>query len=127
MKTACPCGLPAEYADCCGRHHAGEPAPDAERLMRSRYAAYVLGNEDYLLATWAQRTRPAALDLDAEPKPKWLGLDVKRHAQLDDDHAVVEFIARYKVGGRAQRMHETSRFLREGGRWYYEDGDISDQ
>lgn len=94
--------------------------------MRSRYAAYVLGNEDYLLATWAQRTRPAALDLDVEPKTKWLGLEVKRHAQIDDDHAVVEFVARYKIGGRAQRMHETSRFVREGGCWYYQDGDVSD-
>lgn len=94
--------------------------------MRSRYAAYVLGNEDYLLATWAPQTRPAALDLAAEPQPKWLGLDVKRHAPQDADHAVVEFVARYKIGGRAHRMHETSRFVREGGRWYYVDGEMRD-
>jgi len=94
--------------------------------MRSRYAAYVLRNEAYLLATWAPQTRPAALDLAAEPQPKWLGLEVKRHEQIDADHAFVEFVARYKVGGRAQRMHETSRFVREGGRWYYENGDVSD-
>ena len=123
---SCPCGLPAAYAQCCGRFHGGEPTPDAERLMRSRYAAYVLGKEDYLLATWAPQTRPATLDLAAEPKPKWLGLEVKRHEQSDADHAVVEFVARHKIGGRAHRMHETSRFVRDGGRWYYVDGEISD-
>lgn len=121
----CPCGLAAEYAQCCGRFHAGEAAPDAERLMRSRYAAYVLRREDYLLATWAPATRPAALDLDAEPAPKWLGLDVERHRMTGPDSAVVEFVARYKLGGRARRLHETSRFLRELGRWYYLDGELS--
>ncbi|MBS0554808.1 MAG: hypothetical protein JSS47_20145, partial [Proteobacteria bacterium] len=37
-----------------------------------------------------------------------------------------EFVARFRVGGRAQRLHETSRFVREDGRWYYVDGDIQD-
>jgi SEC-C motif-containing protein len=56
---------------------------------------------------------------------KWLGLDVKRHEQQDDDHAIVEFVARYKVNGRAQRLHEVSRFVREAGCWYYRDGELS--
>ena len=89
--------------------------------MRSRYSAYVLGLEDYLLATWHASTRPAALNLGAETKPKWLGLEVKAHA-AGDDSATVEFVARCRVGGRAQRMHELSRFVREDGRWYYVDG-----
>ena len=92
--------------------------------MRSRYSAYVVGNVAYLLATWHPDTRPAELDLDSEPKPKWLGLTVLRHELLDAEHAVVEFIARYKVHGRAQRMHETSRFTRVDGRWLYRDGKI---
>ncbi len=121
----CPCGLAADYAQCCSRYHGGEPAPDAERLMRSRYAAYVLKLADYLLATWAPATRPAGLELDAEPAPKWLGLQVKRHEIVAPDDALVEFVARYKVGGRALRLHETSRFVREHGRWYYVDGEIS--
>ena len=121
----CPCGLAADYARCCGRFHTGDAAPDAELLMRSRYAAYVLQREDYLLATWAPATRPAALELDAEPAPKWLGLDVKRHEMTGPDSALVEFVARYKVGGRAHRLHETSRFVRELGRWYYLDGEVS--
>ncbi len=91
--------------------------------MRSRYSAYVLGLEDYLLATWHASTRPGALNLAAEPQPKWLGLEVNAGTQTGDS-ATVEFVARCKLGGRAQRMHEISRFVREDGRWYYVDGMI---
>ena len=92
--------------------------------MRSRYTAYALLREDYLLATWHASTRPARLDLTAEAPSKWLGLEIKRHEQQDAEHAVVEFVARYKVAGRAHRLHEVSRFVREDGRWFYVDGDI---
>lgn len=92
--------------------------------MRSRYTAYVLGNEAYVLATWHDSTRPASLHLSEPPVPKWLGLEVLRHAPQDAGHAVVEFVARYKVNGRAFKMREASRFVKEGGRWFYLDGDI---
>ena len=92
--------------------------------MRSRYSAYVLGLEPYLLATWHASTRPTALDLDKETSPRWLGLDIKRHQATGPDSAVVEFVARYKTGGRAHRQHEVSRFVREEGRWYYVDGEF---
>lgn len=94
--------------------------------MRSRYSAYTLHLEPYLLATWHSSTRPATLDLDTEPQPKWISLQVKRHHQTDETHAEVEFIARYKVGGRAYRLHEISRFVNEEGQWYYVDGDIKE-
>jgi len=97
-------------------------APDAESLMRSRYTAFVCERADYLQATWHASTRPATLDFDAGAK--WLGLDVRRYATTDADHAVVEFVARYRVAGRAVRLHEISRFVREGGRWFYVDGDL---
>lgn len=95
--------------------------------MRSRYSAYVLGLEDYLLSTWHPDTRPGALDLASQsPKPTWLGLSVKRHENPTSNTAVVEFVARMRIGGgSAQRMHEVSRFVREDGRWYYVDGDVS--
>lgn len=121
--TPCPCGVPQAYAHCCGVWHTGTPAPDAERLMRSRYCAYTLGLTDYLLATWHAGTRPADLDVTTPPQPKWIGLDVKRFAAAGDT-AVVEFVARYRVGGRAQRLHETSRFVRDDGCWYYVDGEL---
>ena len=94
--------------------------------MRSRYSAYTLGREAYVLATWHPSTRPARLGLDAEPAGKWLGLDVKRHDvdSSDPDRATVEFVARHKVDGRATRLHEVSRFVREDGAWFYVDGDM---
>lgn len=121
-----PCGgSNKNYADCCGRYlDGGEVAPTAEALMRSRYTAYTLGREDYLLATWRHSIRPASLALASEPRKKWLGLEVRRHEQLEPDHAVVEFVASYKVGGRAHRLHEVSRFVHEAGQWFYSDGDI---
>ena len=132
--AACPCGRlqgsgpkakPLAYADCCGRfidHWDAQPAPDAECLMRSRYTAFVCERADYLLATWHPSHRPASLDFDAAAQ--WLGLEVRGHWVKDADHAEVEFVARHRLGGRAVRLHERSRFLREGGRWYYVDGDM---
>ena len=121
--NACPCCTNKPYAACCGRYLTGSEAPaTADSLMRSRYTAYTLLREDYLLSTWHTSTRPVQLGLTDEASSKWLGLEVKRHEQQDADHAIVEFVARYKVGGRAHRLHETSRFVREEGRWFYVDG-----
>jgi SEC-C motif-containing protein len=122
--SVCPCGSGRALESCCGRYHAGEPAPDAESLMRSRYSAYVLGLENYLRATWLPATCPATLGLDATPRPHWLGLAVKAHTPLDATHATVEFVARYKLNGRAFKLHETSRFERVDGRWLYVEGEI---
>ena len=135
-SDACPCGNGA-YARCCGPFHAGEALPaTAEQLMRSRYSAYVLGDTAYLWRTWHPSTCPAdleATEADAA-STRWLGLDVKRHTPQDATHATVEFVARYKVGGRAHRLHETSRFVRldangaesPEGRWLYVDGTFPD-
>lgn len=123
-SVMCPCGSGRALENCCGRFHAGVAAPDAESLMRSRYSAFVLGLEGYLLSTWHPATRPAGLELDATPRPHWLGLAVKSYTLLDDTHATVEFVARYKLNGRAFRLHETSRFERLDGRWLYVDGEI---
>ncbi len=120
--AACPCGT-KDYATCCAPYHLGAPAPDAQALMRSRYSAYVLQLEAYLLATWHASTRPEELELLADHS-KWLGLEIKRHELQSPQHATVEFVARYKIAGRAYRLHELSRFVREDGRWYYLDGDF---
>ncbi len=131
LAVDCPCGrrdaaghaLP--YAQCCGRYvddFDGTPAPDAEALMRSRYTAFVRERADYLLATWLPSKRPSRVSFDAGAK--WLGLEVRKHRVIDDGHAEVEFVARLREpSGRAVRLHERSRFVREDGRWYYVDGD----
>ncbi len=122
---ACPCGSALAYADCCGRYHAGSAVPpDAASLMRSRYSAYVHKLETYLRATWHPDTCPDELGLDAAPQPQWLGLQVKAAQVLDDSRATVEFVARYKLNGRAFRLHEVSRFARVDTRWLYVDGEI---
>lgn len=119
----CPCGSGCMLSDCCGIYLDGQAtAPNAEFLMRSRYTAYVLMNERYLLATWHASTRPTHLDLTPT---QWLGLSVRRHEAQDANHAIVEFVARYKVGGRAYKQCETSRFVREGACWYYVAGETS--
>jgi SEC-C motif domain protein len=129
----CPCGQrhargqALALAACCGRYlDQDEPAPDAERLMRSRYSAFVLQRPAYLLATWHPSTRPAELTLEAGTQ--WLGLAVKSHRATGPDSAEVSFVARSRRagsgGGQAHRLVERSRFVREGGRWFYVDGDI---
>lgn len=128
MTVDCPCGRtnvkgqPLALEVCCGPLHAGEPAPDAERLMRSRYSAFVQGHVPYLLSTWHSGTRPATLEL--QQGAQWLGLEVRQHRSTGPDSAEVEFVARFRMAGRAVRQHELSRFVREHGRWYYVDGDV---
>lgn len=90
--------------------------------MRSRYAAYVLKLENYLLKTWHRDTRPKSLDLANDVQTRWLGLEVKRHVITGDSTAMVEFIARYKIGGKAGRLHESSDFIQIDHQWYYIDG-----
>ena len=123
--TDCPCGRGRELDHCCGQIHSGVPiAETAEALMRSRYSAFVLGNEAYLLESWHPEFRPALVQ--ANPDQKWLGLKIKstEAGSAADDTGIVEFVARYKIAGKGFRLHETSRFVKDTGRWYYTDGDL---
>jgi hypothetical protein len=94
---------------------AGVKGPAAGGIGRAAAAGARIGHR--------HAEGPAGL----EPNPpglKWLGLEVRRQTLHDADHGTVEFVARSKLGGRAQRLHEVSRFVRENGRWFYRDGDI---
>ena len=121
----CPCRKKSEtiaYAACCEPLHAGlHPAATAEALMRSRYSAFALGNETYLVATWHPSTRPPRVDID--PRQEWQHLRIVA-TRTDGDRATVEFLARSRIGGTTRVLHEVSRFVRENGRWLYVDGDI---
>jgi SEC-C motif-containing protein len=92
--------------------------------MRSRYTAYVVRDASYLRATWHPDTRPTELHLDEQPLPRWTGLKILHTSagKGSDTTGTVEFVARYKINGRAHRLHEVSRFRRQEGRWFYVDG-----
>jgi SEC-C motif-containing protein len=127
---ACPCtragtsGKQLLFSACCGQYLEGDaasPAADAQTLMRSRYSAFVLQREAYLLGTWHASTRPAQVGFDTTGK--WLGLEVRKALVSSPTEAEVEFIARFKPqGASAWRLHERSRFVLQDGRWWYVDG-----
>jgi SEC-C motif domain protein len=121
----CPCLSGEVFGACCGRFLDGSThAPTAVQLMRSRYTAFVIGEREYLLATWHPSTRPVTLEVDRSLG--WYRLDIVRTDRGGplDTTGLVEFIARYRAQGRRGELHETSRFIREGRRWYYIDGDV---
>lgn len=134
-ELPCPCrsrdSTSVSYLHCCGHWHAGlaggEHAPTPEALMRSRYSAYALAQGrgtgspslvDYLMKTWHPSTAPGELELGPL---NWTGLEVLRE-EASGDAGVVEFIAHHRINGRAARLHEVSRFVREAGAWLYIDG-----
>ena len=90
--------------------------------MCSRFAAFVVGDADHLLRTWHSSTRPAELDL--HPEVRWYRLDVLRtdRGSLLDTVGVVEFRAHFRSPDGPGGMHEVSRFVREGGAWFYVSG-----
>lgn len=118
--TSCPCGSGRPLADCCGRYHAGEPAPTPEALMRSRYSAFALRLTDYLLSTWHPSTRPS--HLAADEATAWKRLEILA-ADEAGDQGRVHFRATFREGRHWSVLEENSRFVREAGRWTYLDGD----
>jgi SEC-C motif-containing protein len=118
LQAICPCGSGTPYDGCCGRLHRGAAlAQTAEELMRSRYAAYALGETDYVFRTWHPRTRPD--DVSPDPALTWTALEI-----VGSGEDWVEFVASYDRGGEPGELRERSRFERRGGRWVYVDGDL---
>ncbi|MEV3987976.1 YchJ family metal-binding protein [Streptomyces sp. NPDC049837] len=125
--TPCPCGLPAPYGSCCGRFHTGETlAPTAGLLMRSRYCAFVVRDEQYLLRTWAPATRPRGVDFD--PAMRWTGLEITdtTDGTLFHTTGTVTFVAHYTHQGEPGALREQSRFEKADGAWVYVDGTFTD-
>jgi SEC-C motif-containing protein len=121
----CPCDSNVSFEQCCAPIINGaSPAATAESLMRSRYTAFTLRDENHLLATWHPEQRPSKISFD--PTQKWLGLKIKRTeaGQPNDKSGIVEFLARYKIAGQGYRLHEVSRFEKLSGKWLYVDGDL---
>lgn len=118
----CPCGSGDVYDECCGPLHSGAAvAPTARVLMASRFSAFAMRDEAYLLATWHSSTRPSSLPLSA-------GMDWVRLEMLEvvgggpfDTSGLVEFRAHYRQPTGRGSIRERSRFVREDGRWFYVD------
>jgi SEC-C motif-containing protein len=117
----CPCALPAAYDECCGRFHAGQAAPTAEALMRSRFAAFAVQDEAYLLRTWHPTTRPGRVEF--EPGMRWTSLEIQDVSEGSPFHTTgtVTFRANYTFRGKPGVLREQSRFTRYGGAWVYLD------
>jgi SEC-C motif-containing protein len=125
LGAECPCGSRERYDACCGRLHRRQAdAATAVELMRSRYAAYAVGDLDHVFRTWHPRTRPDVLEPD--PTLTWTGLrvlDVVAGGR-EDETGEVEFEASYDRGGTPGARRERSRFERRRGLWVYVDGDV---
>ncbi len=126
--TACPCGSGLAASQCCTPIIQGErSAATAASLMRARYSAYVQHNIEFIMASTHPDGRSdsdeAAMRAWAE-QADWQGLELVRTeaGQEDDNKGVVEFIARFNMGGVAQHHHEVSDFVRQDGQWYFRDG-----
>jgi len=126
MAQTCPCGSNQLLSQCCGRFHAGEPAPTPEALMRSRYSAFVLGLVDYLIATTLP-AQQAGVDRQAledwSLHSTWLGLTVHDATPAEDafGHARVSFSARWADTGGSHEHRENSVFVQRCGCWYFLD------
>lgn len=129
MTKNCPCGTGKIFADCCQPFIEGKlVAPTAEALMRSRYTAYVLADINYLLNSHHPSTRPSKdrkKILKWAKSMQWKGLEVLAcmHGKEDDTKGWVEFKASYLEEGEPQEIHENSVFVKENGKWYYQDGE----
>jgi len=126
-SSKCPCGSGLKYSKCCGQYlKQGRNPLTAESLMRSRYTAYVLKDEAYLLNCWHTTTRPSQLDLEKD-FTDWLNLEILmcEAGKEYDNKGKVEFIANFKLENTRQQIHEVSRFIKENERWFYLDGEIS--
>ena len=122
--SECVCGSGREFDDCCAPILAGQPAPTAEALMRSRYAAYVVGNLDHLERTVTPEALQSFDRSDAEQvaaETTWLGLEIRRVVDggVDDETGLVEFVFRYRLKGKTMAQHELSEFRRDGETWRY--------
>lgn len=120
IEENCPCGSGLTYAECCRPFHVGAAlAPTAERLMRSRYTAFVKRDAKYLMRTWDHLNRPSTLEF--EDDLEWVGLTIlgRTKGGLFDDVGTVEYVARYRSGGERGRQQENSAFIRSGKAWLY--------
>jgi SEC-C motif-containing protein len=124
----CACGTEKAYSECCEPFIKGTKlAPTAEKLMRSRYTAFAVGEMDYIYKTHHESTRKE-LDMDGVKSwalnSEWLGLEIRgsEKGQEVDTEGSVEFKCKFIFNGKEQSHHELSTFVKEKGQWFFVDG-----
>ncbi len=126
----CPCHSGLRYSACCAPLHREERAAETpEALMRSRYAAFALGDGAYLVRTLSETHLDRALPeaelarelARAKDGQRYLGLSIL-HASRDGERGEVLFYARIFASGKDRSFVELSTFVREGGAWRYREG-----
>lgn len=132
LQPFCPCGSQVCYPDCCDVYLRGNAiAPTAEALMRSRYSAYSKGDVEYLIQTQYPKKRKKTdrqMLLKTIQNTCWMGLTILKTQKggVNDRRGIVEFAALYRgleLTDRVYQLHERSRFIKEDGIWFYQDGD----
>ncbi|MFT0211058.1 YchJ family protein [Pseudomonas sp. F1_0610] len=125
--TMCRCNSEKPYAQCCKPYHLGELAPDAEKLMRSRYCAFAIGDIAYLVRTTVPNQQ-RLLDQTAmylwSTQSQWLGLQVIDYQAYTNDRSRVEFIAKWQDKNGEHSHHECSEFVLRDGAWYFLDSTL---
>ena len=127
----CVCGSGREENECCALYLAGQPAPTAEALLRSRYTAYVKGNLDYLERTCSAEALKEFDRLDVErfvEKAVWRGLDIKRTEDggQGDQTGIVECLFYCDYDGDKLVQHEIAHFIRsEAGAWLFNNSEVN--
>lgn len=112
------------YEECCGLYHSGKHhALTAEALMRSRFTAFAMCNETYILDTWDSAHRPPKVKFP-EPAVTWTHLEIlaRKKGESKDTKGMVEFKAYYQLNNEEYVVNEISRFRKQQERWYYLDG-----
>lgn len=127
--NSCPCGSESLYSDCCEPIIKGNSeALTAEQLMRARYSAYAKVETDFLLQSLHPEKRDShdsKQTNDWAAKSEWDKLEIisTEKGSETDDSGIVEFIAHYRVKGERTRHHEVAHFIKNEGKWYFDDGD----
>jgi SEC-C motif-containing protein len=124
----CPCGSTKPYADCCWPVITGEQRADtAEKVMRSRYSAYVKKELDWLRASLHPDHRADYDESSSRAwaeRAQWHGIEIvkTKNGGTDDQEGQVEFVVSFTENGVRQEHHELSSFKKMGGTWYFATG-----
>ena len=126
----CPCFSDKKYKKCCRPYHENQSKPVPEALARARFAAYALGNIDFIMET----THPESSHVN-QNKVRWRAeleayslrnvfVEFKILSAEDDTVTYEAELLEFSV--RKHRYVEVARFKQVDGKWLYFDGDMKD-